>query len=58
VRGEVLGPPVGLDLDDAGLAPPRRVVADQARSEQPGRDVLGRTGQPFSIDDAQAGVLA
>lgn len=57
MRGQVFRSPVGLDLDDAGLAPPGVVVTDQARAEQPRGDLLGRPGQPPSIDDAQAGVL-
>jgi hypothetical protein len=57
MRGAVLRPPVCLDLDDAGLAPAGRVVADQPRAEQTRGDLLGRPGQALSIDDAQAGVL-
>jgi hypothetical protein len=57
MRREVLGTPVRLDLDDPCFAPPGRVVADQARAEQPRSDLVGRTGQLPSIDDGQAGGL-
>lgn len=57
VRGAVVGTPVGLDLDDAGFAPPGLVIADQARAEQPRGSLFGRAGQLRSIEDAQAGVL-
>ncbi len=58
MRGAVLRPSVRLGLDDAPLAPPGLVVTDQARPEQSRRDLLGSPGQPVSIDDAQAGVVA
>jgi hypothetical protein len=58
MRGEIFRTPVGLDFDDARLAPPGRVVADQPRAEQPRGDLLGRAGKLPSIDDGQAGVLA
>ena len=57
MRREVLGTTVRLDFDDSRFAPPGRVVADQPRAEQPWGDLLGRSGQPPSIDDGQAGGL-
>ena len=58
MRGAVFRAPVRLGLDDAGLTPPGLVVTDQARPEQPRRDLVGRPGQPLAIDDVQAGEVA
>jgi hypothetical protein len=57
VRCLILRPAVRLDLDDAGLAPPRLVVADEARPEQARCDDRGRSDEPPAIDDAQAEAL-
>ena len=57
VRGQVLRPTVGLDLDDARLTAPGVVVADQPDTQQGRPDDSGRTGQRCSVEDAQAGWL-
>jgi hypothetical protein len=55
MRGEVLGPAVGLDLDDARLPAPGLVVADEPNAQEARSDDLGRTGQRCPIEDGQAG---
>ena len=54
MRGQVLRSGVGLDLDDAGLTPPRLVVSDEASAQQARSDDLRGAGEPVAIEDAQA----
>jgi hypothetical protein len=49
MRGQVLGPEVGLDLDDAPDPPPGRIVPDQTGAEQRACRVLGQRRQCGAI---------
>jgi hypothetical protein len=53
VRRLILRTAVRLDLDDAGDAPPRAVVADQAGTEQRPGGVRRGTGEDPPVEDVQ-----
>jgi hypothetical protein len=57
MRCRVLATDVGLDLDDAALAPAARFVADQPGAQDRAGDVERRPGQRRAVEDAQLPVL-
>jgi len=52
--GPVIGPAIGLDLDDPGDATTGRIVSDQVGAEQRTSDVGRLTDQGPAVEDAQA----
>ena len=53
VRGAIVAPEVGLDLDDPTDAPSGRVVADEARPDERARRPRASAREDGPIDDAQ-----
>jgi hypothetical protein len=54
MRGTIVTPDVGLDLDDPADAPAGLVLADEPRPDQRARCLQRGSGKDGSVDDAQA----